>query len=184
MEVESKIKLDELQLRRVLGELAERGLGLSGPERQRDVYFAERGFRQQVQGPGSYAIRVRYTDSKTTLNLKRLTHEDGVWEEAETAVQDGAVAETIIVSAGAEHAVTVVKSRRAGWLAGLEICIDEVDGLGTFLELAVETENDTKTARRVINEFLIELGIAPEKAELRGYAAILLEQQGVIFPAR
>src|SRR5215472_15754092 len=135
MEVEAKVRLDEAGLRKVLGNLAQRGLVLSSPERQRDVYFAERGFRQQVLGPGSPVVRVRYADSGTTLSLKRLTHEEGVWEEAETAVHDGAVAESIIVSSGAEHAVTVVKSRRMTRLAGLEIIIDEVDGLGTFLEL-------------------------------------------------
>lgn len=183
MEVECKVKLHAKEADALGDELTQRGIRLGNPETQRDVYFKERGFRQHVQGAGSYLVRVRY-GSKITLNMKHLTNQDGVWEEVESEIQDGGVAEQIIEAIGGERAVTVTKSRRMGSLGNLEVIIDNVEELGTFLELAVETNDDTAAARQEIDAFLDKLGIARDRVELRGYPTILLEEQGVKFSAK
>jgi adenylate cyclase class 2 len=185
MEVESKVKLEPSEVDALLKELAGLGVHLGDSEQQKDVYFKERGFRARVQGPGDYLIRLRYTDTKTVLNMKHLTTQDGVWNEVETLVQDGAVVEEIITEIGAELAVTVTKNRRMTRNAELEVIIDEIDELGTFLELSVEGDDlDVPAARQTINDFLKKLGIAPERVELRGYPTILLEEQGVVFTVK
>src|SRR5262249_54632656 len=150
---------------------------------QRDVYFTERGFRDRVHGPGSAIVRVRYTPSGTTLNMKRLTSRDGVWEEVETQVHDGRVAERVMDAMGAELAVVVEKGRRSGRFGEIEILIDDVEGLGTYLELAIQVDEEIDQARKSIDLLLRELGIPPDRVELRGYPMILLEQQGVSFSA-
>lgn len=185
MEVESKVKLDSSELDALLTELAGLGVHLGDIEQQKDVYFKAQGFRDRVQGPGDYLIRLRYTDGKTVLNMKHLTTQDGVWNEVETPVQEGSVVEEIITEIGAEPAVTVTKKRRMTRAAGLEIIIDEIEELGTFLELSVEGDNlDVTAARQTINDFLKKLGVAPERVELRGYPTILLEAQGVVFTVK
>lgn len=85
MEVESRVKLSSGEQERLIGELAARQIALAAPVLQRDVYFTERGFRDRVHGPGSAIIRVRYTPSEVTLNMKRLTNHDGVltWNSVE-----------------------------------------------------------------------------------------------------
>ncbi|GAB3901184.1 class IV adenylate cyclase [Kibdelosporangium lantanae] len=184
MEVESKVLLEPRDVTTITVRLTELGVNLDRPEIQRDVYYKERGFRDKVQGPGSYLVRVRYKQSGTVLNMKRLTNLDGVWDEVETAVDDGKVAEQIVEAIGAEHAVTVAKERRKAKDGDLEIIIDVVDGLGTFLELAIETDSDPAQARAKIDAYLDKLGIDKVRVELRGYPTILLEQQGVIFSVK
>lgn len=184
MEVESRIKLDEGERERLIGELAARQVALSAPVPQRDVYFKERGFRDRVHGPGSAIVRVRYTPSETTLNMKRLTSRDGVWEEFETVIQDGEVAERIMAAMGAEPAVTVRKTRRSGRLGEIEIQLDDVEGLGTYLEVALQVDEENGQAREAIDRLLRELNIPAERVELRGYPVILLERDGVSFSAK
>lgn len=184
MEVESKVRLEPGEEDRLTEKLKELAVSTGEPTRQQDVYYKEQGFRDRVQGPGSYLVRVRYAGERATLNMKRLTTQDGVWEEVETPVQDGAVAETIIRAIGAEHAVTVTKVRRMTMVDDLEVIIDVVEGLGTFLELAVETDGDTAVARGKIDAFLGTIDIAPERVELRGYPTMLLEAQGVKFSVK
>jgi len=183
VEVESRVKLGTGERDRLLGELAARQIELSPSVVQRDVYFAERGFRDRIHGPGSAIARVRYTPSETTLTMKRLTSCDGVWEEIETRIHDGHVAERIMDAIGAELIVVVHKQRRSGHFRGIEILIDDVDGLGTYLEVASQTDNEIDQARKSIDLLLRELGIPPDQVELRGYPVILLEQQGVSFSA-
>jgi adenylate cyclase, class 2 len=184
MEVESKVRLDTGEVDRVADALSLCGIKAGEPESQRDVYFKERGFREHVQGPGSYLVRVRYSGGRTTLNMKRLTTQDGVWEETETPIGEGEVAENIIQALGAEPAVTVTKVRRMARLDDLEVIIDDVEELGLFLELAVETDGDVASARLKIDSFLELLEIAPDRVELRGYPTMLLEEQGVKFSAK
>lgn len=184
MEVESRVKLDVGERERLIAQLAARRIVLAPPVWQRDVYFTEQGFTDRVHGPGSAIARVRYTELATTLNMKRLTSRDGVWEEMETRVHDGGVAELIMAAMGAQRAVTVHKKRRAGRLGDIEILIDEVEGLGIYLEVAIQVDTEIDRARTSIEDFLRELEIAPERVELRGYPMILLQQQGVSFRSR
>ena len=148
MEVESKVKLESGEDDRLAEKLASLGISIGEPTHQRDVYYKEKGFRDRVQGPGSYLVRVRYAREQATFNMKLLTTQDGVWEETETTVGDGKVVETIIRAIGAEHAVTVAKTRRMTTVDDLEVIIDAVEDLGTFLEVAVETDGgDAKIGR-------------------------------------
>ena len=181
MEVESRVKLSRGEQQRIIGELAARQIGLAAPVVQRDVYFAERGFRDRVHGPGSAIARIRYSPSEITLNMKRLTDQDGVWEEIETTIHDGDVAERIMVAMGAEPVVVVRKKRQSGRFGEIEVQIDEVEHLGTYLEVAMQVDQEPGRARQLIDQLLRELGIPADRIELRGYPVILLEHQGVSF---
>jgi predicted adenylyl cyclase CyaB len=84
---------------------------------------------------------------------------------------------------GAELVVVVRKTRRSGQFGEIEMQIDDVEELGTYLEVAVQVDQDTHRARELIDQLLRELGIPADRVELRGYPVILLEQQGVSFSA-
>lgn len=183
MEVESRVKLNTGEEQRLIDQLAARHIELKAPVPQRDVYYAERGFRDRVLGPGSAITRIRYTPSEVTLNMKRLTGHGGIWEEVETRIQDGDVAERIMAAMGAELAVVVRKTRRSGQFGEVEVQIDDVEELGTYLEVAVQVDQDTHRARELIDRLLRDLDIPAHRVELRGYPVILLEQQGVSFAA-
>jgi predicted adenylyl cyclase CyaB len=78
------------------------------------------------------------------------------------------------MSTGAEHAITVEKSRRKGQFGRIEVLIDDVQGLGLYLEVAIQTEDHTIEAQEELFEFLDKLGLDRAKIELRGYPTILL----------
>jgi len=182
--VESKVRLLDGDLGQIEAQLLDQGVTLGSAIHQKDVYFKEQGFRDKVHGAGSYLVRVRYAAHGTTLNMKRLTETDGVWEEIETPVENGEIVEQILLTIGVEHAVTVDKKRRMAKLDDLEIIIDEVADLGTFLELAIEGGGSVTEARARINIFLGKLGISSDRVELRGYPSIILEDQGVRFSSK
>jgi predicted adenylyl cyclase CyaB len=180
-----KVRLTVDEAARLASVLDRRGLRLGAPADQRDVYYKEAGFRDRVNGPGDFLIRLRYAPDRTTLNMKKLTHTDGVWEEMETDVADGAVVEHIIKTTGVEHAVTVRKARRKSRTDGIEVILDDVAELGPFLEVAIETSgDDINTAKRQLMEFLAGLDIDASRVELRGYPTILLEKEGVRFSVK
>lgn len=116
--------------------------------------------------------------------MKRLTSRAGVWEEIETGIEDGDVAERIMEAVGAEQVVVVEKRRRSGRFADIEIQLDEVVGLGSYLELSMLVDEEIGRARESLDRFLCDLEIPADRVELRGYPVILLEQQGVSFSAR
>ena len=116
--------------------------------------------------------------------MKRLTEIDGVWEEIETGVDDGKVAEKVVSSIGAEHAVTVSKTRQSGQLDGIEVILDNVESLGIYLEVSIEDPSDVQEAKSKLLRLLGELGIDNSRVELRGYPTILLEKEGVRFSVK
>jgi predicted adenylyl cyclase CyaB len=185
VEVERKIKLDASEVTGIIERLSTQGLEFSAPQEQKDVYYKEAGFRDKVQGVDGYIVRIRYSADRPVLNMKRLTTEPGVWREIETPVDDGAALEKILMTIGVEHAVNVTKRRRAIRKDELEIILDDIEELGTYLELAVEGENvDVASASETINDFLNVLSLSIDRVEYRGYPTILLEDQGVVFAVK
>ena len=186
MEIEIKLPLASRGVDHVLASLEAAGVALGDIQVQTDVYFKERGFRNKVSGPGSYTVRVRYEGERCLLTLKKLTTVDGAWEELETEIKDGKVAERIIAEIGAEPAVIVKKRRRAGWFKEIEVALDEVECLDTYLELALNTDDNViaNASNSRLLEFAHQLGLAEVEPELRGYPTILLEREGVRFSAK
>lgn len=182
MEIEMKIWLNETDLPKIERFVKARQSPLSPPKTQLDVYFKERGFRTKPQGPGSYLVRVRYMDNVTTLTMKRLTDRDGVWEEVETRVDSGDVVERVIDALGAERAVRFEKIRRECSIDGLEVIVDEVTDLGTFLEVAIEgPAEDIEASQARLRALIRSMDIDESRIERRGYPTILLEREGVTF---
>jgi adenylate cyclase class 2 len=175
MEVEMKVPLEAGRLSEIEKQLDRLGVSLAEPEIQRDVYFRGKGADSQSKGPGSDLIRVRHEKGEAVLTIKRQTDRAGIWEELETAIGNGAIAERIVVGSGAEHAITVEKSRRKGNFGRIEVLVDDVRGLGLYLEVAIQTDEQTLEAQEELFELLDKLGVDRAKVELRGYPQIILE---------
>jgi predicted adenylyl cyclase CyaB len=184
MEVEMKVLLSTSEVESLTQRLVKLGACLGDPVTQKDVYYKELGFRSRIQGPGSYLVRIRYMSDGASLNMKRLTEIDGVWEEIETRVGDGKVAEQVVSSIGAEHAVTVSKTRRSGRINDIEVILDNVEDLGVYLEVSIEDPSEVQEAKSKLLHLLGELEIDHSRAELRGYPTILLEKEGVQFSVK
>jgi predicted adenylyl cyclase CyaB len=181
LEVEKKVRLSDSARAVVDRYVRERSDGWGDEAVEVDRYFRAAGFRARVQTRDDYLVRVRTSGERATLNLKKLTDRPGVISEHETSVGSAEAVEAILLLLGAEFACTITKRRRSASVDGAELLLDDIDELGSYLEVSREVEEfgQSPFALERIDAILHELGAG--EVELRGYPDILLEQQGVIF---
>jgi len=170
-EIEIKLKAKDLgAIERKLDEL---GCALSAPIHQHDVIYSKGG-DTSIWGDmkeGMIVVRIRRDDRGAIFTLKQQrTHEhDNI--ECETRIEDGDAMHQALLLLGFIPEVEVRKIRRKGKLGEYEICLDQAEGLGDFVELERMAENDADAARisEEIYKKLESLGLSREDEEKRGY---------------
>lgn len=101
-------------------------------------------------------------------------------EEHETEVSDPDAMDAILLASGfySVPQVWVTKRREKGNLGAYEICLDDVDGLGSFIE--VEKMTDGTVASEVVQEelfqFLESVGVKREDRVESGYDTLAYER--------
>jgi len=141
---------------------------------QEDTYFAapHRDFARTDE-----ALRVRREDGEAFVTYKgpKLDKETKTREEHETHVGSGEKARAVFVSLGFEEFGKVRKHRRVYELDGATVTLDDVDGLGEFVEIELEAEGDAETdeARARILEILERLGLDPDASVRDSYLELL-----------
>ncbi len=169
IEVESKFKvLGDITQSDLLAILKDQFITSISSKRQIDTVFL---LPEQVDAPiapGSKIMRVRNVLNPETGELQRslmTLKVEGqaklVSDEYEFAVDDGNVARQMLTVLGWQEIVTVDKVRLESKTEDYTICIDEVAGLGLFIELEVLTEDsaDVKNIQQQMRNFLKNLDI-------------------------
>lgn len=170
-EIEIKLKAKDLgALEQKLGAL---GCVLSAPVNQHDVIYSKDGdtsvWEKMIEG--AVVVRIRRDDRGAIFTLKQQrTHEhDNI--ECETRIEDADAMHRALLLLGFVPGVEVRKSRRKGKLGEYEICLDQAEGLGDFVELEKMADDDADAAR--ISEELFQelelLGLSRDDQEKRGY---------------
>ena len=150
IEVESKFKvLGDITQSDLLAVLKDQFIAPISSKRQIDTVFL---LPEQVDAPivpGSKIMRVRDVLNPETGELQRslmTLKVEGqaklVSDEYEFAVDDGNAARQMLTALGWQEVVTVDKVRLESKTEDYTICIDEVAGLGLFIELEVLAEDD------------------------------------------
>ena len=178
MEVEAKLKIENPE--EVKKRLIEMGVVFSEKEQHHDSYFIRKGEEKSTRKPGDFLLRIRDTGNKRFLTFKGLTDQVGAWEEYEVEINDPEEMKKILRRIGFTTLFIITKEREPGTLDGFEVNLDNVEGLGHFIEVALESE-DKKDARKRIIDFVNKLGFRENEIEHRGYAAILSQSMGVKF---
>lgn len=121
--------------------------------------------------PGSKIMRIRdVLDPETgelqrsLMTLKIERQAKLVSDEYEFAVDDGDIASQMLTALGWQEVVTVDKVRLESKTEDYTICIDEVAGLGLFIELEVLAEDDANAnnIQQQMYSFLKNLNIDGE----------------------
>ncbi|WP_256403516.1 class IV adenylate cyclase [Halorubrum salinum] len=189
-EVEIKVPADVEAVRERLRRVdAER----VGARRQRDVYYdaPHRDFAETDE-----ALRLRretpiasVSDSRTTrdedgFETTKLTYKGPLVDEGsktriehETGVDDGEAASGVFGGLGFEPAATVEKRREFWRYDGYTVTLDDVDGLGEFVEVEREVEDEpaVASARDAAVDVLSELGLDGTDQIRTSYLGLLLE---------
>jgi adenylate cyclase class 2 len=78
---------------------------------------------------------------------------------------------------GYKEAVRINKTRVITHYNGCEICIDEVEGLGSFIEMEkLAKEGDSEKIQEELFEFFKRLGITNEDRVFWGYDTLMLSR--------
>ena len=150
IEIESKFKLaSDITRENLIAILKSQFIAPISSKRQIDTVFL---LPEQVDAPivpGSKIMRVRDVLNLETGELQRslmTLKVEGqaklVSDEYEFVVDDGNAARQMLTALGWQEIVTVDKVRLESKTEDYTICIDEVAGLGLFIELEVLAEDD------------------------------------------
>jgi adenylate cyclase class 2 len=148
---------------------------------QTDTYYdaPDRSFAETDE-----ALRIRRerprdggeTETAITYKGPKVDDTSKTREEHQTGVTDPAAAEGVLEGLGYEAAATVRKERERFAVGEPTVTLDDVDGLGTFVEveLDVEAESAVPEARERAFEVLEALGLDPDAGIRTSYLGLRL----------
>jgi len=126
-------------------------------------------------------LRIRETNDKITLNYKNW-YPDGLHcKEFETKIEDITALKNIFESLDFKEIVVVEKIRSTWILKEVEIAIDEVKGLGFFVELESKSNLDFEDAKKLLYKILEQLKAETGTQDFLGYPYMLLDKKGYKF---
>ncbi|GAB3037916.1 class IV adenylate cyclase [Natronobiforma cellulositropha] len=177
-EVEVKVRASLAGVRRHLEDLEATPLGTVV---QADTYYdaPHRSFAETDE-----ALRIRREraadedDEQARLTYKGplVDEQSKTREEFETGVERGAVLAGALEQLGFDPAATVTKRRERFALEGYTVTLDAVEGVGEFVEVETEADEETlEEARDGALAVLERLGLDPESQLRTSYLELLLE---------
>lgn len=111
------------------------GVELSQPVVQDDQAYAPATWSYGDGKAGVAFVRLRTIGDRTEFALKRPRENALSVDEFESLVDDREQMHQAVLAMGYQPTTRIVKARRIGWLGDISVCLDQVDGLGTFVEL-------------------------------------------------
>lgn len=168
-EIEIKIQVKEFET--FQNKLKEQGCVFTEPVAQDDMVFINYEGDYTLFPEGANYLRIRQTKDKSFFTLKRGEEMDSI--ERETVISDPNQMRDALLYMGYKEAVRVKKVRTKTNFEGYEICFDEVDGLGNFVEVEKITDEDTETVRNEMLDFLKNSGIDTTERVHNGYDTLM-----------
>ena len=137
MEIEVKARLKDKD--GVMERLRSLGCEFSPVKTQDDMVWTEKTGAMEEFLSNKVFLRIRIQNGeKVIFTAKRPMRKDRgelVKQEHEVVVSSAEEMRAILSMLGYTEAVRAIKKRQTGAYGGYEICIDEVEGLGSFIEL-------------------------------------------------
>ncbi|MCS7097780.1 MAG: class IV adenylate cyclase [Candidatus Methanomethyliaceae archaeon] len=129
-EIEAKARVEEDLTEKIL----KMGGRFLGEKIQEDIYF-EHPCRDFVKSDEAFRLRIEGNKSIITYKGKRESENLKIREEIEVEIKDSKAFINILERLGFKKAYTIRKRRREFLLNEIIICLDDVNGLGSFIEL-------------------------------------------------
>jgi adenylate cyclase class 2 len=175
IEVKAYLKHEE----EVIEKIKTRGGILSEPIRQIDtVYTRIPAKTVEEYLKNDHFVRIREkSDGRFIFTVKKpLSREVLTKAEHETEIVNAQELERALFLMGYNVANKVIKVRRTAHINDVEICIDAVEELGSFIEIEKMSDEDVVLVRKELNEFLTSLGVLPEDEVHKGYDILAIEK--------
>jgi len=177
LEFELKVRITSLDP--VRQQLTRHNARFCGRIHEHDIYYnaPHRDF-----GVTDEAIRVRYTNDHVVVTYKGAKIKTSglkAREELNMVVDSGSVFEQMLDRLGFTRTAEVNKWRENYRLSGAAIMLDEVEGLGTFVEIEILAEDANSDAAARIQEIAKEIGVFGEPI-LASYLELLLSKRSAV----
>lgn len=148
---------------------------------QKDEYYSPMDDDYFSSSPADKYLRVRFEEGKNSLNYS-VCHRSELGQllstdEYETEISNPAITSEILQKMGMVKRVIVIKRRQTFMVGKFEVVLDEIDGLGLFMEIEYKEEVvDVDKARNECLDFLKKLGIKYEEAPNMGYPDMMIQK--------
>ncbi len=170
----------------VLNKLQEMGCVFSETDTQDDTVFVEKLGTVDEYLTNTIFIRIRVCGNGDTIftvkqHINRQRDPMGVPTEHEVHVNSRDEMEKIVELFGFKEAVRLRKTRSHSAYKDWDICIDDVEDLGSFIEIEhlVHEGEDEKLIQSEMLDFLRALGIEENDLRAQRYDIAMLEKRGV-----
>lgn len=171
-EVEVKARIDDID--KIMKSLEELGCDFSEQLEQKDKIFLHNSIEFPDIKKGTVILRIRDSNGKCILNLKKQLGNEMDNIEQETEISDSEAGEEILKHLGFHEVVQVNKIRQECKYRDMTICVDEVENLGSFIEVEKLTdEKDSAKLQKELFKFLETLGIKKEYQVFQGYDTLI-----------
>lgn len=147
---------------------------------QDDAVFLPNGIEFSNITKGTPIVRIRNSNNVITLTLKKRIISDNelITLEKEIIASDKQETLEIIEHMGFHEVVKVKKTQTECKHKEMTICIDNVAGLGDFIEVEKLSENENgETIQNFLFNFLQSLGIKEEDRIKKGYDTLIYEKK-------
>ena len=174
-EIEIKAVLKDRE--EIMRKLESLGCTLSDPIRQDDVIYVEHTGPLETFLSNRAFLRIRVNNGNETIFTAKQKRGALVAIEHEVVVDSKGELEQMLGMMGYQKALEIHKTRLVTEYQGCEICIDEVEGLGTFIEMEkLSKDGDAETIQEELFKFFETLGISRADRVTKGYDILLLEK--------
>jgi adenylate cyclase, class 2 len=176
-EIEVKAKIKNIKI--IKKKLIKLGCVLSGSIIQEDKIFIHKSINYPFKKKDKVVLRIRKSNSRHILTLKKNKTNELDCIEKETCVDKPKEMQEILVYMGYRIVATVKKRRQKCKYKDINICVDNVNSLGKFIELEKITENKSngKKIQEELFDFLKLLGIKKEERVFKGYDTMISEKK-------
>ncbi len=172
-EIEVKARVHSLKV--IMAKLKKLGCKMSKPVIQDDIIFANYSGPFTVHHPGENILRIRKSKNKILFTVKQSQKNELDAIEHETIVEDARELQSIIQLLGYKEEVRVHKTRIKSEYKNWEICLDDVRGLGKFIEAEEITDEkaDSDQVQNKLFDFLRTLGVEEKDRVMNGYDTLM-----------
>lgn len=157
--------------------IAALGAKLLKVENHHDFYFNS-PWRDFKVSDEALRIRIKEEGARLTYKGPKLDHETKSRLEWTVKIDDPLQMEQILLSLGFELSAEVCKRRTKYSLGDIVIALDEVEGLGSFLEAEAVGDVDWEMQRKKVLSLLARLGLG--ESIRSSYLELLEEKRGVM----
>lgn len=172
-EIEVKARVSNFEI--VKQKLTEIGCVFTKPIIQDDITFVDSSYGAYDEfQPGKNILRIRKNNSKYIFTLKQPQKNEMDAIERETEISDPNEFKEALLLMGYKEVVEIHKTRVKTKYNNYEICLDKVEGLGSFIEVEKITEEDNaEEVQKQLFDFLVELGVNSNDRVFNGYDTLI-----------